>query len=143
MNKWQRHRLKCQKEGRCPHCGKPCLPYSECEDRRHIRKVRYTLNRLILSGLAIKNKRGYTAINGIPLQKIRCLSYNTNNGDSRLFPRIGKQYFNLKDMLVECLKYKPLTEEEIEICIFQKISDIKLSIANRKYEIYNETYKTK
>ncbi len=31
--KHSRYRQKCKEEGRCPHCGKPCAPYHECEER--------------------------------------------------------------------------------------------------------------
>lgn len=34
MNKFQRRYEKCKREGRCPHCGKPCAPYFECAERR-------------------------------------------------------------------------------------------------------------
>lgn len=33
-DKQRRYRNKCKEEGRCPHCGKMCAPYSACEERR-------------------------------------------------------------------------------------------------------------
>lgn len=38
FNKYQRYRQKCISEGRCPHCGKPCAPYYECEERREYKR---------------------------------------------------------------------------------------------------------
>lgn len=36
--KWQQQRIR---EGRCPHCGQPCAPYYECEERRAAKRARY------------------------------------------------------------------------------------------------------
>ena len=33
-DKYQRRRQKLAAEGCCPHCGKPCAPFVECEERR-------------------------------------------------------------------------------------------------------------
>lgn len=41
LNKWQRRYRKLRKEGRCWHCGKPCAPWYECEDRRKYKYARY------------------------------------------------------------------------------------------------------
>jgi len=48
-DKWQRYRVKLVAAGRCPHCGKPCAPYRECEERRqkkaeYVKKRRQRLN---------------------------------------------------------------------------------------------------
>lgn len=37
-DKQKRYRQKCISEGRCPHCGKPCAPYYECDTRRLYKK---------------------------------------------------------------------------------------------------------
>ena len=33
-NKQKRYKEKLISEGRCPHCGVPCAPFVECEERR-------------------------------------------------------------------------------------------------------------
>lgn len=35
------YKMRCISEGRCPHCGKPCAPFTECEDRRRYKRERY------------------------------------------------------------------------------------------------------
>lgn len=38
-DKWSAYRLRCLKTGKCTHCGKPCLPYAECEERRLYKRL--------------------------------------------------------------------------------------------------------
>lgn len=38
-NKHQRYRRRCIEQGKCPHCGKPCAPYGECEERRRYKAM--------------------------------------------------------------------------------------------------------
>ena len=43
VSKYQKnlnYRRRCQAKGLCPHCGKPCAPFFECETRREQRAVR-------------------------------------------------------------------------------------------------------
>jgi len=40
LTKEARYILKCRAEGRCPHCGKPCAPYKQCEERREYERAR-------------------------------------------------------------------------------------------------------
>ena len=73
MDKQQRYRQKCISEGRCPHCGKPCAPYYECEVRRLYKSFDYTLTRLVLEGKVEKRKisPGYRFLeNGKPLKLV-------------------------------------------------------------------------
>ncbi len=39
MNKHKRYRQKCIRDGRCPHCGKSCAPFYECEERRKYKRL--------------------------------------------------------------------------------------------------------
>lgn len=39
------YRKRCQAAGLCPHCGKPCAPYRECEARRAYKRGRNYLRR--------------------------------------------------------------------------------------------------
>ena len=116
MNKYQRYRLKNTAQGRCPHCGKSCAPYYECEDRRLNKKVYRTLNRMVLSGELTQEGDLYKKEKHEPWIKIRCLSYNTKLEDRRNLPRIGKQYVDLETICVEILREagKPLAAAEID-----------------------------
>jgi len=60
INKYQRYMQKCVREGRCPHCGKPCAPYYECDTRRGIKRVTYYLKKLEKAGVVerIKTETG-------------------------------------------------------------------------------------
>lgn len=40
-NKWIRYRKRLRAKQCCPHCGKPCAPYFECEVRREYRRLKY------------------------------------------------------------------------------------------------------
>ena len=51
MNKHQRYRSRCRREGRCPHCGKPALPYAECADRRFYKRMNAALRRMVAWGM--------------------------------------------------------------------------------------------
>lgn len=39
-DKYKRYKQKLVSEGRCPHCGKPCAPYVECEERRAYKRAK-------------------------------------------------------------------------------------------------------
>lgn len=41
FTKQARYRQRLIESGRCPHCGRPCQPYYECEDMRRKRRERY------------------------------------------------------------------------------------------------------
>ena len=128
--KHKRYREKMRKEGKCPHCGKPCLPYSECATRRQQRKVTYTCNRLVLIGAIEKtsdSKYRYLE-NGKPLKKLRCFAYKIQDDDSRLYPRNGTAYIDVKKLCIDVLEEegKPLTTEELEDRLKVKIAQIRV-----------------
>lgn len=39
MNKQKTYRQKRISEGKCPHCGKSCAPFYECEERREYKRI--------------------------------------------------------------------------------------------------------
>jgi hypothetical protein len=47
--KYTRYKQRMVADGRCPHCGRPCLPYYECAERRskknRARSLRSKFNR--------------------------------------------------------------------------------------------------
>lgn len=45
MDKNQRYRARQKEQGKCPHCGKPCAPYAECEERREAKAYARLLSR--------------------------------------------------------------------------------------------------
>lgn len=48
MDRHGAYRKRCKEDGKCPHCGKPCAPFTECEERRNYKaklrsqKTRFT-----------------------------------------------------------------------------------------------------
>lgn len=58
-DKYARHRIKCLMEGRCPHCGKPCAPYSECQERRAKKRLFGYLAKGIKNGDIIRTSPGF------------------------------------------------------------------------------------
>lgn len=56
--KWAKnaaYRRRCREEGRCAHCGRPCYPYAECEERRAYRSANYHKH----SDPPVRKPRGY------------------------------------------------------------------------------------
>jgi hypothetical protein len=49
-DKHSRWRQKMVSEGRCPHCGKPCEPFYECEQRRANKKINRILKEAVAQG---------------------------------------------------------------------------------------------
>lgn len=94
MTKQQRYRRKCLSDGRCPHCGEPCAPYYECEDRRRTKRIHRLFSRASAIGAITKIKK----LNGgvtwkfdanaekkrWPLEKA-----SGRKGDRRVLPRLG------------------------------------------------------
>ena len=93
VNKYQRYRQKCLREGRCPHCGKPCAPYAECDDRRKTKNVYRVAKRFVAAGMvsARKGERGrvwWKLTNSdpslMPVSKV-----SGRDGDKRFWPKIA------------------------------------------------------
>ena len=57
-DKQARYRRKMYLEGKCPHCGKLCAPYSECQERRNSKRIAHVLGRLVKLGELIRVSRG-------------------------------------------------------------------------------------
>ncbi len=53
-DKQARYGLSNRLAGRCPHCGKPCSPYGECEQRRVLKRVSAMLHKMARLGLIAK-----------------------------------------------------------------------------------------
>ena len=49
-DKHSRYRQKMISEGRCPHCGKLCLPFYECQERRVGKTIRRYLKEAVGKG---------------------------------------------------------------------------------------------
>ena len=114
MNKQQRYQKKMVASGRCPHCGKPCAPYYECEDRRSYRKSNLALRRMVNSS------------------NINTVSCKTSTDDRRNLPRIGKKYANVHKIMVDIFKTsdQPLHKDEIYNLVMEKISELKKPVAD-------------
>lgn len=124
----RRYRQKQISEGKCPHCGKPCAPYYECDKRRQYKKMLYSLNRLVIAGHIEQIGGKYRALdNSIPLKKMRVLEYNTKPDDKRIWPRIGRKYINIIEIVTAILEDagQPLREQEIYDRLMNKITDMK------------------
>lgn len=108
-----RYRLKCISEGRCPHCGKPCAPYSVCASRRLYKKVMRMIRRMTEAGALIKVGNRYSRGSGA-----NPYTYRTSDGDRRLLPRIGRKPADDAAVTSVCLdiireRGGPMTETEI------------------------------
>jgi hypothetical protein len=125
--KQSRYRQKNVSQGKCPHCGKPCLPYYECEYRRSMKKMQRILRRMAGMGMiGTKNMRGKpTTYRVLDLTK-SIVEYQTKDGDSRRFPRIGKQYIDIGELAIQCLNGKALDEDVLTNVIIQQITEIKI-----------------
>ena len=126
ISKQIRYRQKNIAQGKCPHCGKPCSPFYECEDRRNIKKLQGMLRRMAKSGIIeMKSLQGKPTIyKSLDLTK-SITEYKTNDGDSRKFPRVGKQYIDISELAIQCLSGKKLDENELIKAIMEKITEIK------------------
>lgn len=49
--KYSRRAHKCESEGRCPHCGKPCAPFFACKERRESQRMSRILREMVNEGL--------------------------------------------------------------------------------------------
>jgi hypothetical protein len=63
-DKYGRYRARMRSSGRCPHCGKPCAPFYECETRRFYKRMLSHLNKAARIGILLKLPGGYYGIPG-------------------------------------------------------------------------------
>lgn len=83
--KQARYRRKCISEGRCPHCGVLCAPYSICPERRNYKVLIHMISRMIKNGSIVRKDGIYFAgVGDAPLQ------YKTTAADRRHMPRIKR-----------------------------------------------------
>jgi hypothetical protein len=62
--KQQRYRKRLVEKGCCPHCGKECTPYYECDDRRVKHALNGVLRTLVRQGRVEKTGNGM--FRGVP-----------------------------------------------------------------------------
>ena len=84
--------------------------------------MNYTLNRLVKAGDIAKEGSLYHATGK---ESKNCVSYQTNAGDCRLWPRIGKKFIDLGQLCKEVLTETPMTEEEVTKAVMNKITAMK------------------
>ncbi len=53
-----RYRVKCQETGKCPHCGKSCAPFYECEQRRFYKRLSYAMKKGVRLGMFYQTEDG-------------------------------------------------------------------------------------
>lgn len=101
MDKHQRYRRKCMAEGRCPHCGKPCAPYAECEERRTYKRISVALRRMHSVGLVKRVKRG--VYKGTPKEQFAVFvtKVSGRKGDRRFLPKLGAKPTNPEELIME------------------------------------------
>jgi len=86
-DKHGRYRRKCLLNRRCPHCGKPCAPYSECEERRAYKRTRNEIKIWVKIGALSKLGHGKYHINSLVpiierIFKKSHLTYGLNDSQS-------------------------------------------------------------
>ena len=120
VDKQKRYRQKCALEGRCPHCGQPCAPYYECDERRAYKKSNTTLRYLVKLGILscrrlpdgtnlYQHKEGGTPLKG------RAKGYKIKANDIRYGPRVNKKFVNYSKIIDDIFKNnnRALSEDEI------------------------------
>lgn len=137
MDKYQRYKQKCVSEGRCPHCGKPCAPFYECDERRIYKKANRTLQYLVNLGIITKTRHSngrntYKGVASSPKLIGRQQGYVTKSTDCRHLPRIGKKYFNVENLIMDELGENALTGEEIDKLVWDKITASKTMYRQRE-----------
>lgn len=120
MDKHQRYRLKCRSEGRCPHCGKPCAPFAECDDRRAWKGVHRVLSRGVKDGIFKKTAGGYQ-LKDATIKVVTKVS--GRKGDRRFLPKFAYMPTDPEEAVEWALFEGPLTEEQI----IKKIGQIRVA----------------
>lgn len=130
MNKYSRYRRKCVQEGRCPHCGKPCAPYYECDDRRAQKRILYVLHRLRKAGLISRESHGrgceatWRKINGADFDSIKT-KISGRTGDSRKQPRLNNRPVDSEAIFLEILRANSDGLHEHDI--FRKFGELRVA----------------
>ncbi len=130
LNKYQRYRHKMISQGKCPHCGKPCAPFYECEDRRKRKSMSKLLRRMVWAGILSREiKPGKPTLYSKVEQetKIEYRGRKISSWDRRFFPRINKKYINIEEICIEILREEenPLHIKELYKRFLQKLSKMK------------------
>lgn len=85
LNKWQRRYRRLRGQGLCPHCGRGCAPYFECDVRRLEKNVRRLIDRMHKQGAAEPIGRGWV-LTGKPYR-----GKTIKPNDARHLPRFAKR----------------------------------------------------
>jgi hypothetical protein len=123
MNKSQRYRARMKKEGRCPHCGKPCAPFFECEERRAYKNAQRRARLKGLGPILFKEGQWVAASSNEAITP-----YTSSARDARRLPRrdrprhkptslLSWDQMSEEQLRVEVmglLSYTPLEETQIE-----------------------------
>lgn len=130
MTKHERYRRKQVEAHRCPHCGKPCTPFYECEERRRKKRFGRELNRMVKAGILTSIRTPgkqtlYSAVSGAETSGLLCRE--VKDGDRRLFPRVGKKYVSIEDIAYAILtrEGKPIHVKELQKRIYSVIEQMK------------------
>lgn len=89
MDKHKKYRLHNVAKGKCPHCGKPCAPFYECETRRFAKRLSHALRWLEKAGIVRRIVRrepegGWIFVKEAPLKTRR----SGGPKDGRGLPRL-------------------------------------------------------
>jgi hypothetical protein len=122
-----RYRQKCISEGRCPHCGKLCAPYSICVERRVYKKMMRMLSRMVHAGHLVRNGNLYSAPQKYPTAAL--IFYRTRDTDRRLLPRIRRNPADEETVFGEIevilkARGQPMTASEIARDYALRIRDV-------------------
>lgn len=112
-------------EGKCPRCGKPCLPFSTCYEHRLYTNVHHALRRLKKLGSLIQTDDGYQLVSDFTGRH-----YKKGKNDRRNLPRIGHKPMDDSTFIEEVLEkaQKLMTEKQIVEAI------IGLKLKRQKHE---------
>jgi hypothetical protein len=135
VNKYQRYRQKCLREGRCAHCGKPCAPYLECDDRRTYKKINRIMRRLVECGFAERVRPGVIKVTPDGQFAPMVMKRSGADHDKRLWPRIADMPVSV-DALVHAAVLdvahasanRIFTEAQVEA----RIADIRCTYSKRR-----------
>ena len=85
MDKYTKYRLRNVTAGKCPHCGKPCAPFYECETRRFAKRLSHALRRLEKAEIVRREPEGgWIFVKEAPLKTRR----SGDPKDGRGLPRL-------------------------------------------------------
>jgi hypothetical protein len=129
VHKNKRYREAQKAKGCCPHCGKPCAPYYECEERRAYKMAHRRARRLALGPIVSASGQWIAAHSNKVVP-----SYTAKPDDVRRQPREhAKRYRPTSSIpfdemneeqqsheIMSLLSFCPMTEDEVEEFLLMK-----------------------